>query len=186
MAQDVTIHVLACYCAGAGLFHQLHEDDNFIVVVLPTGGAAAFLGIIQHDVERSVVSLRVGRLAQVPEARRAAVAMALAHLNYTRVLGRYALDLHDGELEWRLTFSYEDVGVSEAQLLRAILATGASLEQDVPLLQRLVDGEEDPEAVLGCGASGTAAVVDEDSAVIRSLLESLRREEDDGKEDRSA
>ena len=124
---------------------------------------------------------------------------ALGHINYITVLGKFSMDLRDGELAFECNLPYHGVGMSVEQLAAMAGITGSMLSEYIPLLQRLCWTDETAEGALGLAeaveqgqAEGDAEAGQETQESLRAFLEALRdnpasdSEDEPGEQDRSA
>src|SRR5579872_2190578 len=151
MSSTPTLEQIQVYLGEFGLMNQLQSERQAVVTAIPTQHGPQ-LGYLRIDEEREVVTLRVPGIFQVVEARRAEVAKGIGMINYFLVLGKFALDLRDGELAFDLPILCAEVGLQQSHLARAFAALVATFNVHLPQLSELVWSERsrgDPHEVSG-------------------------------------
>lgn len=148
MADNRLFQQLKAIFAALPLPVAADEDHQVVVTALPTEIGLHALAVRAHA-EAAAVEFRLGFLAQVPEARRAAVAQAAAHVDCELLLGAFYVDLRDGELGFCVTLPCGEAGINEQHVLCYLATAAGSLQRHLPALNRLCWGGESVEEVLG-------------------------------------
>ncbi|NLY01882.1 MAG: YbjN domain-containing protein [Rhodopirellula sp.] len=86
----------------------------------------------------------------VPEGSRPAVAEAVARANYGLRVGKFEIDLDDGELRFQASQILTDETVGEAVIDRLISTTMSMLDMYLPAFLSVIYGNELPKDAIRC------------------------------------
>lgn len=109
--------------------------------------------VMTHASDRhSLVRVICAYGSRVPEARRAAVAEAIARINFGVPIGCFDLDFSDGELRFRSAIDVDEGTLSTTMVDNMIGFALRSLDRYHDALMRIAFGGEEPESALGRAA----------------------------------
>src|SRR5579885_1709508 len=111
---DITNAQLATYLQDFGLHVIVDEGTQTVLTLLPSK-QGVHPARFQVDHERQFLILVVPQLLQVPAPRRPEMGAALSHINYSTVLGKFGMDLCDGEVDFSCNLPYRGAGICPDQ-----------------------------------------------------------------------
>ena len=105
-------------------------------------------GITQVHPQLKLVTFYASMQARVPAARRDAVLRYLALANWGLAYGSFEMDLTDGEVRFRSSIDFADLGLTAERLFRAVSPALALVERYQPGLAAVVEDGVSPEEAI--------------------------------------
>lgn len=99
----------------------------------------------------------------VPEGCRPAVCEAVARANYGLRVGKFEMDLSDGELRFHAAQIMTDEGIGQDIMDRMICTAIGMLDTYLPAFLAIIYGNEIPEDAIRCAEAGNNDPLDIDS-----------------------
>jgi hypothetical protein len=110
-----------------------------------TNGAWTIHLSIREDDEQLLVHSVLPE--DVPEDRRADLALFLTRANFGLVLGNFELDLDDGELRYKTSIDVEGAVVVDKLIDNLVLANVATADRYLPGIRAVLEGADPTDAV---------------------------------------
>jgi len=136
-----------------GLKHTQHPETQ--AVVASFGGHAGsyrVLGRVGDD--RQLFQVFGLTPFRVPEGSRAAIAETIARANYGLMLGKFELDLDDGELRFQVAHILTSDMLDDNVIERMIGVTLSMLDMYLPAFLSVIYGNELPRLAVRCVEAG--------------------------------
>ncbi len=139
-AQLTDNETIAGILAAHKIDYAIRDDDA--VVFNLTGHERTYQFVCSLRVERQSFSLAVVGLLFLPsEAERARETMELLlHINFRTWVGHFERDAIDGEVRFRVEVPFGESKLQDWELLRAIVACGSAVDQNIALVTKVWDG----------------------------------------------
>jgi hypothetical protein len=128
-------------------YHYQESAERWIMLTIRCQKGAYRVMATAND-RRPLVRVICGYGSYVPEARRTAVAEAIARINFNIAIGCFDLDFTDGELRFRSAIDVEQGTLSTTMVDNMIGYALHSLDRYHDALMRVAFAGEDPEAAL--------------------------------------
>lgn len=148
MNDEISVEDVAAYCTELGLLNRITPEQASVQVAL-TLRSGSYMVWLQPQLGRSILGLFIRNVLVAGAERRAAVAQAICHINYQILMGKFTMDLRDGEVTFELPILYLGGAVTAATIDRCFQLIASSLDAHMPTLQRVCFSEEAVEDVFG-------------------------------------
>lgn len=152
MASPVTVELMRSYLERFGWSRYEVVDEPYEAEgLLRTGWRShpeveGFTLVIDPMVERQCLSFRVLEILSAPAETtnpkaHAHLMTALAFLNYSLILGKFAYDPRDGEIRFSVDLPIDANTLTYEQFVHCLRVVIMSVERYTPLLEAVKDGE---------------------------------------------
>ena len=144
------------------LIHLLDErevryepNEDFQTVRTDLRGEVGLYRIVAHvDTDMDLFQVYGYSSLLVPEGCRPAIAEAVARANYGLQVGKFELDVNDGDLRFQAAQIMTDNTVGEEVIDRLIGTTIAMLDRYLPAFLSVIYGNELPKDAIQCVEAG--------------------------------
>ena len=144
------------------LIHLLDErevsystNDDRQSICTDLKGEVAVYRIVAHvDAEVDLFQVFGYSPLRVPEGSRPAIAETIARANYGLRVGKFELDVDDGELRFHASQVMTEDTVGETVIDRLISTTMAMLDMYLPAVLSVIYGNELPKDAIRCAEAG--------------------------------
>lgn len=167
MSNEVTLEQLAGYCDALDVLHRIREERQAVQATLSLR-SGTYTVWMQPLTDRSVVHIFARGLLWVSPDRRGTIAQALTYINYNIVMGKFGMDIRDGEVTLEMPVLHLGVEFNCDMVQRCMAYIANILEDHMNTLQRLCWTEETVEEAFGLATvpslDAMRQAVDEDEA----------------------
>jgi hypothetical protein len=125
------------------------RDDQSICTDL-SGEVAVYRILARVDTDVELFQVMGRAPLRVPEGSRPAIAEALARANYGLRVGKFELDVDDGELRFHASQILAEDTVDKTVIDRLIGTTMAMLDRYLPAFLSVIYGNESPKDAVRC------------------------------------
>jgi len=124
----------------------VEEGDFFRMAFRGRNGEFRVVARVRGDFDQLMV-YAFAPLA-VPEERRLEVCEFVARANYGMRIGNFEIDMNDGELRYKSSLDYEDVGLTAIMIRNVIYPAAQTMDRYFPGLIAVVAGAKSAEAAV--------------------------------------
>jgi hypothetical protein len=129
--------------------YQCSDEDQSIATTF-RGDVGNFRVFAQVDSDIQLFQVFGYSPIRIPEGARPAIAQAVARANYGLRVGKFELDLDDGEIRFQTSHILHDDAVGQDVIDRLIGNTMSMLDLYLPAFLSVVYGNEDPKDAIAC------------------------------------
>ncbi|EDL59233.1 YbjN domain-containing protein [Gimesia maris] len=132
--------------------HDLKYDaipDKSVILLNITGKQATYQMLIKVEDGRHVQVFGVSPIS-VPEGARSDIAVAIAAANYGLIIGKFELDMSDGEVRFHVALPFDGELPGHDVLSRVVLTPIAMLDKYMPAFLAVIYGNEVPAEAVAC------------------------------------
>ena len=125
---------------------RLGEKTIYRMVFSGENGQVACFAQVRTDLEQLVFYVMAP--VKVPKETRQAVADYITRANYGLRIGNFEMDFQDGEVRYKSSLDFEDVGLSPELIQHAIYPAVQTMDRYLPGLMRVIYGGTSPEEAI--------------------------------------
>jgi len=139
--------VLGEFLEADGWHPQQMGEKTFYRVGF-SGQSAQVNGFAQVRTDLEQLVFYVMAPVKAPEETRQAVAEYITRANYGLRIGNFEMDFSDGEVRYKGSLDFEDVGLSPELIRHAIYPAVQTMDRYLPGLMRVIYGDASPEETI--------------------------------------
>jgi hypothetical protein len=145
------------------------EKEGLVLTGWQGAGAKEFVLAIDPMVEKGCLSFKVVEALKVPreEAHLDQFLLAMAWLNFSRILGKWGYDPRDGEVRFSVDVPIDRADFTYEQFKHTLRVIVGEVEENVPLLQAIAEGRKQADEAFPELAGRTTTTLEQ---VLRRLL----------------
>lgn len=129
--------------------YQTNSDDQSISANF-RGEAGTYLVVAQIEDEAKLLHVSGYASMRVPEGSRPAVAETVARANHRLRVGKFELDLEQGDLRFHASQVLTEDGLGDSVIYRLIDTTMSMLDMYLPAVLSVIYGNELPKDAIRC------------------------------------